>query len=234
MSGPRVVLLPRRHHGDSSKFGRPCCRSIRVSVRHCARSGSTSPIPWRRLCGGRSRPSGWIGSALSVSFSLYVQPHFERLDPGFDELLLTAPANMALSLVGVFGGRADEFNAEADGVPALEHVEEVPTAPDSLLVRFPMHWTRQRNRDSAARFYRRPLCHGCLLAERPCATAMRPMGVLGSGLTQAMCWRISPAIPLPWSVPGIPNLCSRMWQCTPRCFRPTGTESTTGLFFFSK
>ena len=71
------------------------------------------------------------------SFSLYVQPRFERLDPGFDELLLTAPANMTLSLVGVFGGRVDEFNAAADGVPALERVEEVPTAPDSLLVRFP-------------------------------------------------------------------------------------------------
>ncbi len=71
------------------------------------------------------------------SFSLYVQPRFERLDPGFDELLLTAPANMTLSLVGVFGGRVDEFNAEADGVPALERVEVVPTAPDSLLVRFP-------------------------------------------------------------------------------------------------
>ena len=72
------------------------------------------------------------------SFSLYVQPHFERLDPGFDELLLTTPANMALSLVGVFGGRADEFTAGADGVPALEEVEVVPTAPDSLLVRFPI------------------------------------------------------------------------------------------------
>ena len=71
------------------------------------------------------------------SFSLYVQPRFELLDPGFDELLLTAPANMTLSLVGVFGGRVDEFNAEADGVPALERVEVVPTAPDSLLVRFP-------------------------------------------------------------------------------------------------
>ena len=71
------------------------------------------------------------------TFSLYVQPHFERLDPGFDELLLTAPANMALSLGGVFGGRADEFSAEADEVPALEQVEVVPTAPDSLLVRFP-------------------------------------------------------------------------------------------------
>lgn len=70
-------------------------------------------------------------------FSLYVQPHFERLDPGFDELLLTAPANMALSFGGVFGGRADEFNAEADEVSALEQVEVVPTAPDSLLVRFP-------------------------------------------------------------------------------------------------
>jgi len=69
-------------------------------------------------------------------FSLYVQPHFERLDPGFDELLLTAPANMALSLGGVFGGGADEFNAEGDEVPALEQVEVVPTAPDSLLVRF--------------------------------------------------------------------------------------------------
>lgn len=71
------------------------------------------------------------------SFSLYVQPHFERLDPGFDELLLTAPANMALSPVGVFGGRADEFKAGAGGVPALDHVEVTPTAPDSLLVRFP-------------------------------------------------------------------------------------------------
>ena len=69
-------------------------------------------------------------------FSLYVQPHFERLDPGFDELLLTAPTNMALRLGGVFGGRADEFNAETDAVPALEQVEVVPTAPDSLLVRF--------------------------------------------------------------------------------------------------
>ena len=70
-------------------------------------------------------------------FSLYVQPHFERLAPGFDELLLTAPANMALSLGGVFGGWADEFSAETDEVPALEQVEVVPTAPDSLLVRFP-------------------------------------------------------------------------------------------------
>ena len=70
-------------------------------------------------------------------FSLYVQPRFERLDPGFDELLLTAPGNMALSLGGVFGGRADEFKAKADEVPALEQVEVVPTAPDSLLVRFP-------------------------------------------------------------------------------------------------
>ena len=70
-------------------------------------------------------------------FSLYVQPHFERLDPGFDELLLTAPANMALSLGGVFGGRADEFKAEGDEVPALEQVEVVPTASDSLLMRFP-------------------------------------------------------------------------------------------------
>ena len=71
------------------------------------------------------------------SFSLYVQSRFERLDPGFDELLLVAPANMELSLGGVFGGQAGEFNAEADGVPALEHVEVVPTAADSLLVRFP-------------------------------------------------------------------------------------------------
>jgi len=53
------------------------------------------------------------------------------------ELLLTAPANMALSPVGVFGGRADVFKAGADGVPALDHAEVMPTAPDSLLVRFP-------------------------------------------------------------------------------------------------
>ena len=74
---------------------------------------------------------------IERSFSLYVQPHFERLDPGFDELLLTAPANMALHPVGVFGGRADEFNAGADGVSALDPVEVMPTEPDSLLMRFP-------------------------------------------------------------------------------------------------
>ena len=72
MPGPRVALLPRRRHGDSSRSGRLCCRPTRISRRHCARSGSTFPIPWRRLCGGRSRPSGWLGSALSALFlSMY-------------------------------------------------------------------------------------------------------------------------------------------------------------------
>ena len=73
---------------------------------------------------------------LERPFSLYLRPSFERRDPGFDELLLTAPANMALRLVGLFGGRAADFGAAGQG-SELEPVEVVPTGPDSLLLRFP-------------------------------------------------------------------------------------------------
>ena len=52
-------------------------------------------------------------------FSLYVRPEFDRRDPGFDELLLLAPSNMELDMVGLYGGRVADFDSETG-----------PSAPD--------------------------------------------------------------------------------------------------------
>ena len=99
---------------NSSQFERLCCRPTRILVRPCARFGCTSPTPVAQSLRAEIAPFQVDQLGVERTFSLYVQPHFERLDPGFDELLLTAPANMALSLGGVFGGAVDEFNAAAD------------------------------------------------------------------------------------------------------------------------
>jgi hypothetical protein len=71
-------------------------------------------------------------------FSLYIRPLFSPRDPGFDQLLLVAPTNMELELAGIYGGRAADFDGEEADVTglALEGVELVPTANDSLHVRF--------------------------------------------------------------------------------------------------
>lgn len=68
-------------------------------------------------------------------FSLYVRPQFDRRDPGFDELLLFAPSNMELDMVGLYGGRVADFASET-GPSALTGVEVIPTGRDSLHVRF--------------------------------------------------------------------------------------------------
>jgi hypothetical protein len=65
------------------------------------------------------------------AFSLYVRPRFGRTDPGFDELLLVAPADMDLEFADLLRGEGEEFTPVAG-------VQRAPTAGDSLLLRFPL------------------------------------------------------------------------------------------------
>lgn len=68
-------------------------------------------------------------------FSLYVRPEFDRRDSGFDELLLLAPSNMELAMMGLYGGQVADFDGET-APNALPGVEVLPTSRDSLHVRF--------------------------------------------------------------------------------------------------
>jgi len=63
-------------------------------------------------------------------FSLYIRPGFASGDPGFDQLLLKAPPDMRLELVGLYGGRAGLL-------AGVEGVEVAPSGPDSLRLVFP-------------------------------------------------------------------------------------------------
>jgi len=64
-------------------------------------------------------------------FSLYVRPRFAGSDPGFDHLLLVAPPDMRLELAGLYRGAQQPLDPVAG-------VEQLPTASDSLLLRFPL------------------------------------------------------------------------------------------------
>jgi hypothetical protein len=65
------------------------------------------------------------------AFSLYVRPRFGSADPGFDELLLVAPADMELEFAGLYRGAGGAFTEVAQA-------QRVPTSGDSLLLRFPL------------------------------------------------------------------------------------------------
>ena len=71
-------------------------------------------------------------------FSLYIRPQLGSQDPGFDQLRLMAPGNMALGLVGLYGGGEEDFSATDDiaGL-ALPGVIRVPTGSDTLQLAFP-------------------------------------------------------------------------------------------------
>ena len=94
-------------------------RSIRLSFTSPVAQGLTGEIaPFRVDSLGVERP-----------FSLYVRPQFDRRDPGFDQLLLVAPADMALGFAGLYAGQAgDELEVEG--------VEVIPTGVDSLRLSF--------------------------------------------------------------------------------------------------
>ncbi|HIG53273.1 MAG TPA: hypothetical protein EYQ18_04675 [Candidatus Handelsmanbacteria bacterium] len=69
-------------------------------------------------------------------FSFYVRPDFARQDPGFDQLLLVAPADMKLHFEGLYGGDEAALAVATAGME-IAGVEVVPTAGDSLRLVFP-------------------------------------------------------------------------------------------------
>ena len=79
---------------------------------------------------GEIEPSSIDSVGVERPFSLYLRPRFGRGDPGFDELLLAAPAGMSLTFAGLHAG------SETDLAPVDEAVL-VSTSGDSLHLRFP-------------------------------------------------------------------------------------------------
>ena len=106
----------------------PLLRSIRLNY--------SRPVAQSLL--GEISPSQVDQLGVKRSFSYYVRPQFSSRDPGFDELLLVAPSNMELDLVGLYGGRIADFENAATDITglALENVEIVATGRDSLHLRF--------------------------------------------------------------------------------------------------
>ena len=94
-------------------------RAMRLNFTSPVAQGLTGEIaPFRVDSLGVERP-----------FSLYVRPQFNRRDPGFDQLLLVAPADMALGFAGLYAGPAGDERE-------VEGVEVIPTSADSLHLSF--------------------------------------------------------------------------------------------------
>ena len=116
---PREFLKVRATLRSEDPDIRAVLRSIRLNFTRPVAEGLIGEIaPFRVDSLGVERP-----------FSLYVRPQFNRRDPGFDQLLLVAPADMTLGFAGLYAGRA---GAER----AVEGVEVVPTGADSLRLSF--------------------------------------------------------------------------------------------------
>lgn len=116
---PREFLKVRATMRSEDPAIRAALRSIRLYFTRPVAEGLIGEIaPFRVDSLGVDRP-----------FSLYVRPQFNRRDPGFDQLLLVAPADMTLGFAGLYAGRA---GAER----AVKGVEVVPTGADSLRLSF--------------------------------------------------------------------------------------------------
>ena len=86
---------------------------------------------------GEMTPTRVESLAVERPFSLYVRPDFGPGNPGFDGLLLTAPAGMSLEFTGMYSGAGEDLE-EGNGLEGLAVEAQVtPTADDSLLVTFP-------------------------------------------------------------------------------------------------
>ena len=116
---PREFLKVRATLLSEDPAIRAALRSIRLNF--------TSPVAEGLV--GEIAPFRVDSLGVERSFSLYVRPQFNRRDPGFDQLLLVAPADMTLRFAGLYAGRA---GAEY----AVEGVEVVPTGADSLRLSF--------------------------------------------------------------------------------------------------
>ena len=93
--------------------------------------------PLARSFLGELTPTKVESLAVERPFSLYVRPDFGPGNPGFDGLLLTAPAGMSLGFAGMYSGPGETLE-EGTGLDRLAVEAQVqPTAGDSLLVTFP-------------------------------------------------------------------------------------------------
>jgi len=74
---------------------------------------------------------------VETAFSLYLRPQFERSDPGFDQLLLVAPADIGLIFDGLYAGLEDDFavNPDLDRL-RIDTASQKQTATDSLYLEF--------------------------------------------------------------------------------------------------
>ena len=116
---PREFLKVRATMLSEDPDIRAALRSIRLNFTSPVAQGLTGEIaPFRVDSLGVERP-----------FSLYVRPQFDRRDPGFDQLLLVAPADMALGFAGLYAGPAGDERE-------VEGVEVIPTDADSLRLSF--------------------------------------------------------------------------------------------------
>ncbi len=112
---PREFLKVRATLLSEAPDIRAELRAIRLNFTSPVAQGLTGEIaPFRVDSLGVERP-----------FSLYVRPQFDRRDPGFDQLLLVAPADMTLGFAGLY---ADQRTVEG--------VEVMPTGADSLRLAF--------------------------------------------------------------------------------------------------
>ncbi len=123
---PREFLTVRATLISNDPDLSPTLRSIRLNF--------ASPVAQSLI--GEISPFQVEQLGVKSPFSLYVRPQFDRSDPGFDELLLVAPSNMELSLLDLFGGREQDFDEDVSSPSVLQGVEVVPTATDSLHLRF--------------------------------------------------------------------------------------------------
>lgn len=116
---PREFLKVRATLRSEDPAIRAALRSIRLNF--------TSPVAEGLV--GEVAPFRVDSLGVERAFSLYVRPQFNRRDPGFDQLLLVAPADMTLGFAGLYAGRAGDERA-------VEGVEVVPTGADSLRLSF--------------------------------------------------------------------------------------------------
>ncbi len=100
-------------------------RSIRLNF--------TNPVAQRLV--GEVAPFEVGSLGKEQRFSFYVRPDFARSDPGFDQLLLIAPADMNLRFEGFYGGTETEMAAGETTGTALG-ADVVPTSGDSLQIAF--------------------------------------------------------------------------------------------------
>jgi hypothetical protein len=123
---PREFLKVRAVLRSSSPQLYAVLRSLRLRF--------ASPVAQSLV--GEIRPLQVEELGVERPFSLFIHPQFGARDPGFDGLLLKAPADMSLRFEGLYRGEEEGLVAGTPTALRLEEVEVVPTGSDSLWLKF--------------------------------------------------------------------------------------------------